>query len=148
MGEYLELFQYLREQLISWQPKTTPYGEGGYGFDETNVLEITGSLPSGVVPFDFVTFALSSSMGNFTTVSMQHIGSLRLTIQVDVYAKAAGVGKESKRATQDRLLETSSKVIDIMAGRGYNPSTELVDWDFSGGDIGRMTVRFTSTIYS
>jgi hypothetical protein len=137
----IEVFERLKEALIEFKPKQTPYNQGGEGFDENNVLDIEATMPT-AVPWDFVTFETIDAPATMNTVAHNAVTYTQPTFQIDAYAKRGGIGAGPKRAQAAACIETADFVTEAMASMGWNRFTSVHDRAYAENTIYRISMRF------
>lgn len=139
-----EIFNDLKEYLIAWRPKNTLPTRGGVGFNEYNVLDIEGTLPTGN-PFDFVYFGFPSKQETPVTTGSRRIQESTQTFTVDMYCKRVGTGTAMKRATKYACEENTEKIVEFFVRRGFTVTMPIPDLNYSGDSTARQPMYFTKT---
>jgi hypothetical protein len=137
-----QLYQDLLNYLVAWKPKETMPNIGGEGWNEHNVLDIDGTLPTGI-PFDFAHLSTPTKVETPVTTGSTHIQRSTQTFTVDLYCKRAGTGNAMKKATKLACEENTEKIVTFFASLGFTNTMSNTNLNYSGNSTARQTMYFT-----
>lgn len=142
-----KVFNTLKEKLISERPKSTPYGKGGIGFDNTNVTEYISSSTTPKTPYDFVEFAVGGNTQVGSTIDSAREKQQRVSYIINIYCKNITTSAVDRKSTQKRSREILALISDTMNDMGFIRSGGfLEDSNHQETGIYRIAVTFTRQI--
>jgi hypothetical protein len=141
------VFDGLKTFLTEWKPKGTTPDKGGEGFNEHNVVNVEGTLPTGI-PFDYVYFGFPAKAESPVTTGSGKVQISTRTYTVDMYCKRAGTGAIMKQNTRAACDENTAKIVEYFAQNGFSVTMPIPDLNFSGNNTARQPMYFTRTFRS
>lgn len=147
MSKFTEIFEYLRDELIAWKHKDTMPNVSGEGFNDRNVLDIVGTLPTANV-FDFVYIRPPVMANQKLTTGTHNTERSTQTYTIEVFCKRGGTGNSMKRATREALEETTSYIINLFSRLGFTISVTAPDLRYLDDNTARQIITITKTFIS
>lgn len=144
MNKFDEIFEYLKKELIEWKPKETTPDKSGVGFNEFNIKDILGTLPT-VTVFDYVYVSPPVLAGSGLTTGSRNVQRSTQTFTIDIYCRRNGTGNKMKEETFKALRETTDFISDLFASQGFIISGSPADLNFQGSDTARQILNITRT---
>ncbi len=144
MSRGQETFEYLRDSLIEWKEKTTLNNVNGEGFNEDNVVNILGNLPTSNI-FDYVYIHPPVSSRTSLTTGSRNTKRITETSTIDVYCRRIGNSNEGKRQTLDAMYEIVDKISEIFEVQGFLITESFTDLNYNNNNTIRKVMNITKT---
>lgn len=142
MNKHLELFEYIKEELIKWKHKPTNPTIDGIGFNDDQVKEITGSIPS-ANEFDYVYISPPIINQSGLTTGTRGVQRSTQTFTIDVYCRRDGRGIAAKKDTLVAIHENTNFISNLVAKQGFIITMPNADLDFNNNGTARQIMNIT-----
>ena len=144
MSRGQETFEYLRDSLIEWKYKDTMNNVSGEGFNEDNVVNILGNLPTQTV-FDYVYIHPPVSSRTALTTGSRNTKRITETSTIDVYCRRIGNANEGKRKTLEAMYEIVDKISEVFEAQGFLITESFTDLNYNNNNTIRKVMNITKT---
>lgn len=144
MSRGQETFEYLRDSLIEWKEKTTLNDVNGAGFNEDNVVNILGNLPTANI-FDYVYIHPPVSSRTSLTTGSRNTKRITETSTIDVYCRRIGNANEGKIKTLEAMYEIVDKISEIFEVQGFLITESFTDLNYNNNNTIRKVMNITKT---
>lgn len=144
MSRGQETFEYLRDSLIEWKEKTTLNNVNGEGFNEDNVVNILGNLPTSNI-FDYVYIHPPVSNRTSLTTGSRNTKRITETSTIDVYCRRIGNANEGKIQTLEAMYEIVDKISEIFEVQGFLITESFTDLNYNNNNTIRKVMNITKT---
>lgn len=143
MSNREKVFDYIKDNLIAWKPKTTSNDIQGVGFNDKNVMDIASrSLPN-TLEFDYV--YVSPPIERVRAVTTGSKGRRATeTYTIEIYTLRLGqLGDDTKIKTQRGANENYDFIETLLIRQGFTVVRTLTDLSYNNGDIARFVIAAT-----
>ncbi len=144
MNKFEDVFEFLKKELIEWKPKDTTPDKSGIGFNDYNVKEILGTLPTTSV-FDYVYVSPPVMASSGLTTGSRNVQRSTQTFTIDIYCKRGGTGNKMKEETFKALRENTDFISNLFASQGFIIGGSPADLNFQGSNTARQILNITRT---
>ncbi len=144
MNKHIEIFEYLRDELMNWRFKETNPTVNGIGFNLDNVREIESSLPS-ATEFDYVYVSPPIINERGVTTGARETQRSTQTFTIDIYSRRLGSGAAAKRNTLAAIHENSTFISNLFAKHGFIISMSKADLNYNNNNTARQVINITKT---